>query len=584
MTDQYLLDHAVIEWQDGAPMSDTYGDIYWHRDRAVEEKQHVFIEPLKRLADGIEPYTQVSVCELGFGFGINCLLAAEFWQSMSAHCQLNLVSIEKHPVDPGSLAKLLQPYGFSCTQALLDQYPLPFQGQHVIWLAPNVRLLLILDDVEPALANLDAEIDLWFLDGFSPARNDAMWAHKLFRTMFARSRLGAQVATYSAAGQVRRNLENSGFTTDKLTGYGEKREMLSASRPGNWQAKPHGRQSTLVIGAGLAGLYCAEALQRRQTSFSMVDSGVPGASRIPQLTVLPQLAVRPEVRYRFSLCAFQYMLDSPGFHQTGLRWRGRTSEEVERLQKIASGFTDGLIEWLPDGDVMFHIAGWLSSEALNATLNADIKTATVSHITRQDHRWVASSETGETFRADNLIMATGSNRSMLDSALQVRAIRGQAISVGTRDLSEIINSEVTVFPTVNGRSVVSGTYARQDDMEIDPAETRQLLNSAAALADIETDNIEIHMGIRAVSRDRLPVIGQVPVWTDLKTVNRVSAIRNFEDGLYLCTAFGSRGATHARLCAEHVVSKALGEPAALDLRQQSMLSPARFQVRDQKSD
>jgi tRNA 5-methylaminomethyl-2-thiouridine biosynthesis bifunctional protein len=80
----------------------------------------------------------------------------------------------------------------------------------------------------------------------------------------------------------------------------------------------------------------------------------------------------------------------------------------------------------------------------------------------------------------------------------------------------------------------------------------------------------------------LPVIGAIPDPEALKAANKVADIRTFVHGLYYCTAFGSRGATHARLCAEQVVSGILNEPAALELKQQAMLSPARFHLRDRR--
>ena len=77
MTDSYLCDNAKLDWQNEAPYSTLYQDIYWHRAGALQEKQHVFIDPLMQQTGKCRGSQQVTVCELGFGFGINCLLAAE---------------------------------------------------------------------------------------------------------------------------------------------------------------------------------------------------------------------------------------------------------------------------------------------------------------------------------------------------------------------------------------------------------------------------------------------------------------------------------------------------------------------------
>ena len=75
MTDSYLLDTASIDWDEGTPVAGQYQDIYWHRGAALDEKRRVFIDPLIEQA-GATRSGQVTVVELGFGFGINCLLAA----------------------------------------------------------------------------------------------------------------------------------------------------------------------------------------------------------------------------------------------------------------------------------------------------------------------------------------------------------------------------------------------------------------------------------------------------------------------------------------------------------------------------
>ena len=146
-----------------------------------------------------------------------------------------------------------------------------------------------------------------------------------------------------------------------------------------------------------------------------------------------------------------------------------------------------------------------------------------------------------------------------------------------------MNGNVLVLPTVAGRSVVSGTYSRRDSLEVDPEDTKKLFDSAERLVSLDRQDIEIHTGIRAVSKDRLPILGAAPIWEKLSDVMRIADVREHVSGLYYCTAFGSRGATHARLFAEHLVAKLFNEPAAIDLKQQQMLSPARFYLRDRAS-
>ena len=579
MTESYLLPNAEVQWQGDpeniAPYSAEYDDIYWDRKAALTEKQTVFIDAFAHHIGRVEPESIITVAELGFGFGINTLLCARFWQQQPDTAFLNIVSIEKHPVRAQDLARLLRQHNFPHGDVLLEQYPPAYCGQHVIWLASNIRLLLIFDEAETALANLDARVDFWFLDGFSPARNAAMWHASLCRKMFARSHPGAGVSTYSAAGHVRRALADNGFKVEKVPGFGQKRERINASRPGIWQRtfKPAG--VTLIIGGGIAGLYCAEALSKRGLRFQLIDNGKPGPSSIPQLSVKPQLAAAPEVHYRFSLAASQYMKTSMGYQQSSILQSARNSEEITRFARIAEQFPDDIIEAGDNHSLLFHQGGWLSPLALKQ--NLQIATTTANAISLRQvgsessgRQWQCTLDTGETIAADRVILATGAGRKLLPAQVVLRSIRGQAIDIPTTDVYRVENHEVTVFPTDNGRSVVSGTYSREDNLEPRASETEYLAGAAADILGqpVDSSAARVWVGIRAATYDRVPVVGRAP------------GIGNQAgDHLFLCTAFSSRGATHARLSAEHVASLIHGDPSPLGKREQKLLSPARLKGR-----
>jgi tRNA U34 5-methylaminomethyl-2-thiouridine-forming methyltransferase MnmC len=72
-------------------------------------------------------------------------------------------------------------------------------------------------------------VDAWFLDGFSPAKNPELWEPALLRAVAHHSAPGATLATYSAAGAVRRNLEAAGFAITRRPGFGRKRHMTTGT-------------------------------------------------------------------------------------------------------------------------------------------------------------------------------------------------------------------------------------------------------------------------------------------------------------------------------------------------------------------
>jgi tRNA U34 5-methylaminomethyl-2-thiouridine-forming methyltransferase MnmC len=102
----------------------------------------------------------------------------------------------------------------------------PSGGQFVF---EHVTLTVIIGDVRNTLTRWGGKADAWFLDGFAPARNPAMWEPGLIRQVAAASSPRATLATYTVAGVVRRSLASAGFKLEKRSGYGRKREMLTGS-------------------------------------------------------------------------------------------------------------------------------------------------------------------------------------------------------------------------------------------------------------------------------------------------------------------------------------------------------------------
>src|SRR5690606_34497440 len=122
-----------------------------------------------------------------------------------------------------------------------------------------VTLTLSFGPADSMVRQLAVAADAYFLDGFAPSRNPAMWSPQLMRDLAALGRDGATAATWATAGAVRRALAEAGFEVRKQRGFGTKREMtvarLTAAGPtaracGARRRSP-GR--AIVVGAGIAG-------------------------------------------------------------------------------------------------------------------------------------------------------------------------------------------------------------------------------------------------------------------------------------------------------------------------------------------
>ncbi|MEJ0059824.1 MAG: MnmC family methyltransferase [Terricaulis sp.] len=144
-------------------------------------------------------------------------------------------------------------------RALLAQWPV---RAYALWFPDDgVALTLLHGEAEACLENLVGTFDAFFLDGFSPARNAAMWSDAVFAHIARLAAPRARVATFTVAGSVRRGLDAAGFDAEKKPGFASKRERLEGvlrddARSKHFPLYPYAASSprrVAVIGAGVAG-------------------------------------------------------------------------------------------------------------------------------------------------------------------------------------------------------------------------------------------------------------------------------------------------------------------------------------------
>nr|WP_256470340.1 tRNA (5-methylaminomethyl-2-thiouridine)(34)-methyltransferase MnmD [Sneathiella marina] len=216
------------------PVSREFDDLYFSAENGLAESAFVFLAG-NNLPHGWQQKSRFVIGETGFGTGLNFLAAWKLFDETAAPPHtLDFISFEKYPLRSEIIRPHLQPYsaGFDGRlQKLLDRYPPIIPGFHRLVLSERVTLTLIFEDVNAAIPKLDTAgdmaVDAWFLDGFKPATNPDMWHPALFAQMARLSRKGTRLSTYTAAGQVRRDLAAAGFTVQKAPGFGRKRHMTT---------------------------------------------------------------------------------------------------------------------------------------------------------------------------------------------------------------------------------------------------------------------------------------------------------------------------------------------------------------------
>lgn len=221
--------HAQLDWDEqGRPLSREFDDIYFSPTSGFDETHHVFIagNDLARRFAELPAGGCFCIGETGFGTGLNFLCAWQlFEQCAPADARLHFVSVEKFPLTRDDLRRALALWPQLAPQAaqLLDQYMAIHPGfQRFNLAAGRVVLTLLVGDALDGLPELDAQIDAWFLDGFAPAKNPEMWSPALFTQLARLSRSGTSLATFTAAGFVRRGLTEAGFAIKRVRGFGKK--------------------------------------------------------------------------------------------------------------------------------------------------------------------------------------------------------------------------------------------------------------------------------------------------------------------------------------------------------------------------
>ena len=288
---------AELDWDaGGAPRSRRYGDIYFNPADGPAETRHVFLRgndlPGRWRGHDARVFR---IGELGFGTGLNFLVTLDtLRREAPPGLRLHYWAVEAEPLRRDDLARCtrtlpneLQAAG----EALANQYPPPVPGVHRL-LFDDGRVVLDLSwgDAAAALGDLaghgSAWFDAWYLDGFAPAKNASLWADTLWPALAGLSRPAATVATFTAAGAVRRGLAAAGFAMTRREGFGAKRESLhgritappalAAVGETPWDrpdGAPPAPASALVIGAGIAGACAAAALARRGVAVTVLEAG-----------------------------------------------------------------------------------------------------------------------------------------------------------------------------------------------------------------------------------------------------------------------------------------------------------------------
>lgn len=201
----------VITTSDGSHslLNTELDETYHSRHGALQESLYVFIK------NGLDHFqrNEVNVFEVGFGTGLNALLAAQ------SNKKVNYTTIEAYPLPE-------EVY----TQLNYEPRDLLFQ------LHANTELRIsdfTFKKLHTTLQDIElkpGQFDVVFYDAFAPSKQPEMWELPMIKKVCDSLTPGGLFVTYCAKGQLKRDLKSLGMEVETLPGPPGKKEMVRGTK------------------------------------------------------------------------------------------------------------------------------------------------------------------------------------------------------------------------------------------------------------------------------------------------------------------------------------------------------------------
>ena len=652
----HAISPALVDFSGGhPPHSPQFQDLYHPHAGAFAQAEHVFLRG-NGLPERWGSRPRFVILETGFGLGNNFLATWAAWRRDPAACeQLIFISIEKHPLkhEDLRLAHADSPAPDLAAQLIQAWPPLTHNLHLLDFEGGRVRLMLALGDARDWLRELVAEVNAFYLDGFAPDRNPDIWDRYTLKSLARLAVTGASVATWSASRNVRDALTETGFRVDLAPGFANKTDMtIGRFVPRHTLAKPLGRQALapqarhlLVVGAGLAGAACADALARQGAACTVLEAlGAPAqaASGNPGGLFHGTLNPNDGLHARFNRSAAQLAeRTSRRLHADGaLPWlqpgllRLETQRSLDQMQALlqALGLPGGYVQALsaehaaqmcgwalhhpawfyPGGGALppgHYVRALLARQADRIRVRTGMAVATLQ---RRGEHWLAIDAQGQVLaQGDAVVIAAGT--ASLELARNAWAAANVACNAEDMRWPDLVSQRGQITHISHAESAapaipIAGTgYALAEagpdgmplrhslfcgattqDHDPDPqlrasdqAFNLQQLRSLSGLHWAEPESLTGRVGWRALTPDKLPLVGGLGALPSEGRVDQVRLIPRLP-GLLICTGLASRGISWAALCGEIAASQLLGTPCPVEASLLDAVDPMRFAVRQSR--
>lgn len=579
-----MIKNAQIHFNEsGTPVADDFDDVYFSNDDGLAESHYVFYEN-NNISARLVSHDQnhFVIAETGFGTGLNFLNTWQQWRNIKgSKAKLHFISFEKFPIKQAELGKALAawPSLAELSAQLCALYPIALEGCHRLEFDNGqVVLDLWFGDVHDSLPKMNFTqqgiVDAWYLDGFAPSKNPDMWTQPLFNAMANLSRSNATLATFTAAGFVRRGLQDAGFECKKVKGYGRKREMVvghlnSANKvhntPEYFDLKKRPLNKIAVIGGGIASSCLLYHLAKRgisATLFCQDKALAEGASHNRQGAVYPHLQADNSPQSELYAHSFLYALRLyQALAEQGFSYdhdwcgvllqavnEGKASQHQKLLDKAV--WPNTLIHSvtqqqasqlagleLPYGGLFIPDAGWVNPaqltqavfEAANALQAVQTHFNTdVHNLEQSDDGWYLITESNRFGPFSDVFVCAGehSDRFTQTKDIGLHGVRGQVSHIQSGNSSDKLKTVLChkgyFTPSNDGHHCMGATFDKHSKSREVKAQDN-ITNKAQLMKFYEQTEFAQSLGeitsakaaVRCCFNDHLPMLGQVPEKADL---------------------------------------------------------------------
>ena len=575
-----------------------YDDIYFDKTDGVKEKEHVYLNA-NDLANRIKLSDKLCIAELGFGTGLNFILTWRLWKkNRKPNSSLTYISFEKAPLSKKEMTmvykkfKELNDFSDQLIQKLTDNYK---TNRTIYFKSENINLILIYDDFS-LLTNFDFKADIWFLDGFAPSKNPEVWDNSYYKNIYNRTNLKGSLSTFTSSGSVRRGLALAGFSVTKVSGFGQKREMLKAIKiePDIKLKVNLNYENTIgpvaIIGAGISGASLAYAFRKRNIECYIVEKSsnvASGASGNKLALQMPKMTADNSPYGLMSLEAFTFSRNLAKELKAAPRSDGlillpsRDREIIKFKKLLESGWPNDLIQSYTDKINCFNIDNYIYMRSSGIVDNIKfikrlidgVKIFFNFNVTKikstKNNSKIIHNEQGNVLNAQTVIWANGYNITDICDKIPIEPVSGQVTFLKSNPQTSKLKLNFSYgqffSQSFKGYHQIGSSFNRNTNVNFNQIDQNKNLSFIPEflkqrIINSNVDLNEYRVSVRSSTKDRMPF------FCNLNEIKQ-----NKYENEYVLGGMGAWGFVYAPYYAELMVRELLNENPIINSKLDKLL-------------